>query len=214
MANIQIKDATSTSVYVKSSGAGSSGDPHVTEHLETNSSAIKTALEGRLDTEIKWDIIRKEITVTRASASAVSLNVNGIITADSDEFHELTLATGGNAKSVMIKKVRIVSSGGAQSSIGNLNVLILNDTPASSQTEGSTIVLSAADGELFEHSIACWNKKTSTSTSVHVSDDSSDYIFRANGTSRSIFVALESASAWDVTGSEEFRIAIDFYRID
>lgn len=45
MANTQIKDATGATVYVKSTGVGSDGDPRIHEHLETNSGSIKTAVE-------------------------------------------------------------------------------------------------------------------------------------------------------------------------
>ena len=46
MANVQVKDATASSVYLKASGAGSDVDPHVVEHLDSNSAAILTALQA------------------------------------------------------------------------------------------------------------------------------------------------------------------------
>jgi hypothetical protein len=45
MANLQVKDATGTAKFLKTSGAGSDPDPNIPEHLETNSAAIKAALE-------------------------------------------------------------------------------------------------------------------------------------------------------------------------
>lgn len=45
MANLQVVDGASAEKYLKASGAGTSGDPHVPEHLESNSAAIKAALE-------------------------------------------------------------------------------------------------------------------------------------------------------------------------
>lgn len=46
MANLQVKDSTSSTKYLKSSGAGTDGDPHIPEHLESNSAAIKTAIQA------------------------------------------------------------------------------------------------------------------------------------------------------------------------
>jgi hypothetical protein len=46
MANLQVKDATATSKYLKASGTGSDPDPHVVEHLDTNSAAILAALQA------------------------------------------------------------------------------------------------------------------------------------------------------------------------
>src|SRR3990172_5727945 len=45
MTNLQVKDAAAATKYLKSSGAGTDIDPHIPEHLETNSAAILTALE-------------------------------------------------------------------------------------------------------------------------------------------------------------------------
>jgi hypothetical protein len=45
MANINILDALGASKFTKSSGAGSSGDPFIPEHLESNSAAMLTALQ-------------------------------------------------------------------------------------------------------------------------------------------------------------------------
>ena len=46
MANLQVKDAAAATKYLKSSGAGSDGDPHIVEHLDTNSAAMLAALEA------------------------------------------------------------------------------------------------------------------------------------------------------------------------
>lgn len=45
MANLNVLDGAGSGKYIKTSGAGDNGDPHIPEHLETNSAAIKTAVE-------------------------------------------------------------------------------------------------------------------------------------------------------------------------
>ena len=45
MANVNITDAADASKFLKATGAGSDGDPFIPQHLETNSAAIKTAVE-------------------------------------------------------------------------------------------------------------------------------------------------------------------------
>lgn len=46
MSNLQIKDGAGSDKYLKASGAGTNGDAHVPEHLETNSAAILAAVDG------------------------------------------------------------------------------------------------------------------------------------------------------------------------
>lgn len=55
MANLQVKDGAAATKYMKTDGVGTDGDPHVSHHVvdsgnitETNSGAIKTAVEGTL----------------------------------------------------------------------------------------------------------------------------------------------------------------------
>src|SRR3972149_5469083 len=45
MANIDFEAAPATTKYQKATGAGTNLDPFIVEHLETNSAALKTALE-------------------------------------------------------------------------------------------------------------------------------------------------------------------------
>jgi len=235
MANIQITDGAATTKYLKSSGTGTSGNPFIGEHLETNSATIsagittvgtntgttstnttdiKTAVEGTLKAEQKYKIVRKQINVTRAGASAVSVAVNGIIEASGNFFHELTTVALSNGDAVILKNIRIGTSGGAESSIGNLNIFVMNSVPGSAQVEGGDILLTASETEDMEAKVAVWNKTTSTSTSVHLSDDSSEYLVHTDGSSTSLFVCIQSASAWSVTGSEDFKITCDFYRVE
>jgi|TARA_Y100000034_G_scaffold91620_1_gene110557 hypothetical protein len=235
MANIEIIDGNSQSKYVKATGAGSSGDPFITQQLETNSAtiqtntgttstntttivtsnaAIQTAVEGTLKADQKFEIVRKQINVTRAGASAVSVAVNGIIEASGNFFHELTTVASSNGDAVILKNIRIGTSGGAESSIGNLNIFVMNSVPSSAQTEGSDILLTGAETEYMESKVAVWNKTTSTSASVHLSDDSSDYLIHTAAADTSLYLCIQSASAWSVTGSEDFKITCDFYRVE
>lgn len=60
MANVKVKNADGSNIWMKATGAGSDGDPNVVEHLETNSAAIKTAVEtmaGAVDTEVQVDVV-------------------------------------------------------------------------------------------------------------------------------------------------------------
>lgn len=234
MSNIQITDGAAATKYLKSSGTGTSGNPFIGEHLETNSATIsagittvgtntgttstnttdiKTAVEGTLKAEQKYKIVRKQINVTRA-ASAATINVNGVIEASGSFFHELTTVALSNGDAVILKNIRIGTSGGAESSIGNLNIFVMNSVPGSAQAEGSDILLTGSETEDMEAKVAVWNKTTSTSASVHLSDDSSEYLVHTDGSNTSLFICIQSASEWDVTGSEDFKITCDFYRVE
>lgn len=46
MANVNVKDYSGNSKYLKSTGAGSDADPYIPEHLDTNSAAILTAVQA------------------------------------------------------------------------------------------------------------------------------------------------------------------------
>jgi hypothetical protein len=46
MANLQVKDAAASTKYLSASGAGTDLDPHVVEHLDSNSAAMLTALQA------------------------------------------------------------------------------------------------------------------------------------------------------------------------
>lgn len=51
MANLKAKDADSDDVYLKASGAGSDGDPHIVEHKETSAAAIAVSVAS-VDTKL------------------------------------------------------------------------------------------------------------------------------------------------------------------
>lgn len=61
MANLLVKDGATVSKYLKTSGDGSDGDPHIPQHLETNSADILTAVEAVAGavggTEVQVDVV-------------------------------------------------------------------------------------------------------------------------------------------------------------
>jgi hypothetical protein len=84
MANLKVKDQTGTLVYLKATGAGSDVDPNITETLETNSAAIKTALE-LIDNPMQvlgGGTESGALRVTVASDSTGVLPITGTVTAN------------------------------------------------------------------------------------------------------------------------------------
>lgn len=79
MANVKVKNADNSDAYLKASGAGTDLDPHIPEHLETNSAAIKTAVET-LDNAISGSEMQVDV-VTSAlpSGAATAANQTTII---------------------------------------------------------------------------------------------------------------------------------------
>lgn len=73
MANLPILDGAGNSKYIKSSGAGSDGDPYIPQHLETNSAAILTSLQTLDDaisgSEMQVDVVTSALP-TGAATSA------------------------------------------------------------------------------------------------------------------------------------------------
>ena len=55
MANVLVQDGAGTSKYLKSTGDGSNGDPFIPQQLETNSGAIKAAVETLDDVVLTED---------------------------------------------------------------------------------------------------------------------------------------------------------------
>ena len=70
MANDNIKDAADASKYLKTSGAGSDGDPYIPEHLETNSAAIKTAVE-LLDNAISGSEMQVDVVTLATNTNSI-----------------------------------------------------------------------------------------------------------------------------------------------
>lgn len=75
MANLKVKDGDAANKYLKASGAGTDGDPHIPEHKETSAAAILAALGGTLT-------INGAVTgpVTDAQLRATPLPVSGTVT--------------------------------------------------------------------------------------------------------------------------------------
>ncbi len=86
MANHQVKNAAASTVYLKSTGDGSNGDPHIIEHLETNSAAIKAAVET-LDNAIAGSEMQVDVitlpNVTIGAALPAGSNAIGKLAANS-----------------------------------------------------------------------------------------------------------------------------------
>lgn len=73
MANLVVKDGAAASKYVKTSGAGTDPDPHIPEHLESNSAAIKTAVEtignAIAGSEMQVDVVTSALPTGAATAA-------------------------------------------------------------------------------------------------------------------------------------------------
>jgi len=119
MANVNIKDAADASKYLKTSGAGSDGDPYIPEHLETNSAAIKTAVE-LLDNAISGSEMQVDV-VTLPAIPAGSNNIGDVDIA--------SIATNTNS----IGKLGTTNPG---IDIGNVTALLATDT----MRNGTTVV--------------------------------------------------------------------------
>lgn len=78
MANVNITDAADASKFLKATGAGSDGDPFIPQHLETNSAAIKTAVET-----IDNAIAGSEMQVDVVAALPAGTNAIGKLAANS-----------------------------------------------------------------------------------------------------------------------------------
>lgn len=85
MANMTGKDATGVTKYLKSTGVGTDLDPHVSEHLETNSAdiltaseAIQAAVEGVLSVDDNGGSLTVDGTVAVSSLPALPAGTNNI----------------------------------------------------------------------------------------------------------------------------------------
>lgn len=73
MANLEIRDGDNTEKYLKGTGAGSDGDPFIPQHLETNSAAIKTAIEI-IDNAIAGNEMQVDVVTLPAIVGSVTAN--------------------------------------------------------------------------------------------------------------------------------------------
>jgi len=150
MANLEIKDGAAVQKYVKSSGAGSIGDPFIPEHLDTNSAAIKTAVElidnAIAGTEMQVDVITMP-TVTISDGGG-SITIDGTISVsalpagtnnigDVDVLTLPALAAGTNN----IGDVDILTIAAGDNNIGNVDVVTLPALPAGTNNIGDVDVL-------------------------------------------------------------------------
>jgi len=69
MANLQVKDAAAATKYIAASGAGTDIDPHVVEHLDSNSAAMLTALQA---IQTALELIDNMISGSEAQVDVVS----------------------------------------------------------------------------------------------------------------------------------------------
>lgn len=129
MANVKAKNADGTNIYLKADGAGSDGDPHIPEHLETNSAAIlaaaaaiqaaaealAAALDG--DDDLQVDVLTLPTIpagtnlIGRVSASPETSTVYDGTTALTPKFAAINVAGSGDntiLAAVTSKKIRVL----------------------------------------------------------------------------------------------------------
>ena len=85
MANIKVKDFDGDAVYAKASGAGTDGDAHIPEHLDTNSAALLAAAQAiQTAVEILDNIVSgSEAQVDIVAAIPAGTNAIGKLAANS-----------------------------------------------------------------------------------------------------------------------------------
>lgn len=91
MANLVVKNGAGVDKYLKTSGAGSDGDPHVPEHLEINSAAIKAAVET-IDNAIAGNEMQVDV-VTLPALAAGSNTIGKVLISDGTD--TATVTAGG-----------------------------------------------------------------------------------------------------------------------
>ena len=69
MSNLQVTDGAGNPKYLTTSGEGTNDDPHITEHLESNSADILTAVEA-IQTAV--EILDNVVSGTEAQVDIVS----------------------------------------------------------------------------------------------------------------------------------------------
>lgn len=72
MANLVVKDGNAVAKYLKQSGAGTDLDPHIPEHLETNSGDALTALQA-IEAAVEGTLtVSGSVTVSSAPTTAIT----------------------------------------------------------------------------------------------------------------------------------------------
>lgn len=162
MANVKVKNADNSDAYLKASGAGTDLDPHIPEHLETNSAAIKTAVET-LDnaisgSEMQVDVVTSALpsgAATAANQTTLIGHVDGIegllTTIDADTG---TLAVvGGGVEATALRVTLASDSTGVVSVDDNGGALTVDGTVAVSGTvtvDGSGVTQPISHAALTE----------------------------------------------------------------
>ena len=77
MANFKGKDADGVDAYLKASGAGTVGDPHILEHLDTNSAAALTAVQA-VQAAVEGTLTVDGSAVTQPVSGTVTANLSAI----------------------------------------------------------------------------------------------------------------------------------------
>ena len=134
-ANYQVKDGAGSTKYFKASGAGDAGDPHIPEHLETNSASILTSAQ-LLDDAI----------ATIGSA----ITVKGYAIAGTDGTNARILKTDASGElQVDVLTLPNVTIGAAiptgTNNIGDVDVLTLPSLPSGTNAIGKLAANSGVD---------------------------------------------------------------------
>lgn len=127
MANLQVKDGASATKYLKASGAGSDGDPHIPQHLESNSAAILAAAQA-IEAAVEGTLTTGGLTDAQLRANPVA--VSGTVTA----------TTGGLTDAELRAAAVPVSDGGGALTVDG--TVTANPTPRTVTVAAGTAVSS------------------------------------------------------------------------
>lgn len=130
MANLNVTDRNDASKYLKASGAGTDGDPHVVEHLDTNSAALLTAAQA-IQTAV-------EILDNIVSGSEAQVDIVAALPAGTNAIGKLAANSG-----VDIGDVDILSIAAGDNNIGNVD--IASALPAGTNAIGKLAANSGVD---------------------------------------------------------------------
>lgn len=151
MANLQVKDGAAASKYLKSSGAGTDPDPHIPEHLETNSAAIKAAVElidnAIAGNEMQVDVITSALP-TGAATAANQTTGNASLASLETKIGEVQASPTANTLLDRLKQIYTVLT-------GTLTVAVGSALPAGANAIGKLAANSGVDiGDVDITSIA------------------------------------------------------------
>lgn len=107
MSNLKVLDGDGVATFIKATGDGTDIDPHITERLETNSDAIKTAVEGATPAgeEIIGRVGAPDDVVTITPVVAAEVHTGGDLLFDSTEIANAVRVNGYTAivESIVIR---------------------------------------------------------------------------------------------------------------